>query len=232
MNCASIEIANGATETSAFDARPEIFVANLGDGCATPEQGQVDFPNPGDNVVVATDHVNILPPIGCKAGSGSGGSSSSPESPQAGGGDGQRKAEVVDAPTTSEAPAPVYEAPAPSQEAPAPVYAAEAEAPSPAAPSPAAEAAPSVAFVPVEAPSSGGGALTGQCSENGDWNCIDGISFQRCAPGGWTVAQVVPPGTRCTPGQGPDIQFLADKKRSVGFTQPHVRRHVDRHARL
>ena len=225
MNCASITISGGATETSAFDKRPEIFQANIDNGCKTTANTQVEFPEPGDDFVIASGvGVSIAKPEGsCAAGSGP-----SASGPKVQGDvqqvDGQRKAEVF-APV-AESPAPVYDGPATSPEASAPAV----EAP---ATTPAAAAAPSVAFVPVEAAPSTGGALIGDCSANGDWHCIDSVSFQRCVPGGWTVAQVVPPGTECTPGQGPNIEFKASQaKRGVGFSQPHVRRHAERHARL
>lgn len=56
MNCAAVEIMGSAGEdTIKFDERPEIFQANIGNGCATTANTDVDFPAPGPDVVVSTD---------------------------------------------------------------------------------------------------------------------------------------------------------------------------------
>ncbi|KIX94196.1 uncharacterized protein Z520_10223 [Fonsecaea multimorphosa CBS 102226] len=54
------------------------------------------------------------------------------------------------------------------------------------------------------------GALTGPCTDEGDWNCIDGSSFQRCASGSWSA--VIPMnGMACTPGISSDFVMTAAK---------------------
>ena len=56
MNCAAVEITGSAgDDTIKFDERPEIFQANIDNGCATTANTDVDFPAPGPDVVVATD---------------------------------------------------------------------------------------------------------------------------------------------------------------------------------
>lgn len=52
------------------------------------------------------------------------------------------------------------------------------------------------------APASSGsaGQLSGPCANEGDWNCIDGSSFQRCASGAWS-ASIPLSGMKCTPGE-------------------------------
>ena len=44
------------------------------------------------------------------------------------------------------------------------------------------------------------GQLSGPCSNEGGWNCIDGSSFQRCASGAWSAA-IPMSGMKCTPGE-------------------------------
>ncbi|OAP61527.1 hypothetical protein AYL99_03730 [Fonsecaea erecta] len=52
------------------------------------------------------------------------------------------------------------------------------------------------------------GALTGPCSNEGYWNCIDGSSFQRCASGSWSA--VIPMnGMQCSPGVSSDFTMTA-----------------------
>ncbi|KLU92328.1 endoglucanase [Magnaporthiopsis poae ATCC 64411] len=55
------------------------------------------------------------------------------------------------------------------------------------------------------APSCDGGAvvtvMSGKCSDEGAYNCINGSSFQRCASGSWSVPIPMAPGTTCTVGQ-------------------------------
>ncbi|KUJ12321.1 uncharacterized protein LY89DRAFT_592922 [Mollisia scopiformis] len=52
MNCASITIASGtgAAPATAFKDRPDLFVANLDNGCTTVETTDVIIPNPGPDV--------------------------------------------------------------------------------------------------------------------------------------------------------------------------------------
>jgi hypothetical protein len=50
MKCAPVTITGGADSTDTFNARPEIFKANIVNGCNTVEGVNVNFPNPGDSV--------------------------------------------------------------------------------------------------------------------------------------------------------------------------------------
>ncbi|KAF2681316.1 lytic polysaccharide monooxygenase [Lentithecium fluviatile CBS 122367] len=47
MNCAPIEVTGGASDDSAFQQLPDMFVANLDDTCKSPTNKAVKFPNPG-----------------------------------------------------------------------------------------------------------------------------------------------------------------------------------------
>jgi hypothetical protein len=56
MNCASITIAagSGPSPAVAFKSRPDLFVANLANGCTTVETKEVIFPNAGPSADVTT----------------------------------------------------------------------------------------------------------------------------------------------------------------------------------
>lgn len=77
MNCAHITIKGGSNakrDGPAFSERPGHFIANVGNGCSTLEGSDVDFPNPGPDVVNQSG--KTAPPQGnCEAGPGSGGNS-------------------------------------------------------------------------------------------------------------------------------------------------------------
>ncbi|KAK0739471.1 hypothetical protein B0T21DRAFT_271259, partial [Apiosordaria backusii] len=52
MNCAVVDIVNGGGSggKSGWATKPEIFKANIGNGCSTVEMFDVLFPNPGDDI--------------------------------------------------------------------------------------------------------------------------------------------------------------------------------------
>ncbi|PLB53804.1 endoglucanase [Aspergillus steynii IBT 23096] len=51
MNCAQVEVRGGAESSiESFNELPEIFVANVGNGCATVEKKHTVFKEPGENV--------------------------------------------------------------------------------------------------------------------------------------------------------------------------------------
>ncbi|KAG6131268.1 hypothetical protein E4U28_007015 [Claviceps purpurea] len=83
MNCASINIAGGGKKlrrgTQALQGRPDMFVANVGNGCGTVEGRDLLFPNPGPESDVDMNSKSTAPPTGSCAGNKSvGGSSPAP----------------------------------------------------------------------------------------------------------------------------------------------------------
>jgi hypothetical protein len=62
--------------------------------------------------------------------------------------------------------------------------------------------------VPGTTPGSPAGSLAGVCDNEGEWNCIDGSAFQRCASGAWSMALPVAAGTKCTKGRTMDFQMI------------------------
>ena len=93
MSCASVTVTGGSGTRSApavaYSSRPDLFVANLGNGCTTVEGKEVQFPNPGpdadvtnkdsvaDNSGSFTGTCKAVKSIGGEAGSGSSSSGSS-----------------------------------------------------------------------------------------------------------------------------------------------------------
>ena len=59
MNCAAVTITG--TGTSTLNDRPEIFKANVGNGCSTTERTDVKFPDPGPDLEVLASESLLLP---------------------------------------------------------------------------------------------------------------------------------------------------------------------------
>ncbi|KAI9163609.1 hypothetical protein HJFPF1_05227 [Paramyrothecium foliicola] len=170
MNCAPLEVTGGTGSTS-LDSLPDILVANVGNGCSTTEGTDIQFPNPGSDVVQLNGATAVFgPPQGtCTGSAGTGGGAAPPPPPPS---------EPTEAPTVEN---PTVEQP--------PVQQPPVEQP----------VAP-VAPPPVQAPS--GGACT-----EGNWKCIDGSSFSRCAAGAWSATMAVAPGTTCVVGEGATLNL-------------------------
>ncbi|KAK0727664.1 extracellular protein, partial [Lasiosphaeria miniovina] len=68
MNCAIVDIAGGSGGSSgvAFDSRPAVFVADVGNGCTTLDSANVLYPDPGPDVTGDTS--TAKPPIGASCG--------------------------------------------------------------------------------------------------------------------------------------------------------------------
>ncbi|KAK2033382.1 extracellular protein [Colletotrichum zoysiae] len=272
MNCAVITItgggAGGSTATS-FSSRPQIFKANIANGCSTLEGSDVLFPDPGPDVTTAG--TKTAAPVGnCGAvvapnpGTGGGGSGSTPSSskPAQAPAPSATQASQPNTPTTtrpaggaSSLPGGVFmTVPAPSN---APVASSVqpttfATVSQPAAPSDdgcASESGASLSVsaitstvtspaappaTPTLAPSpgagSGGEAADGSmppgkaCSPEGQWNCVSGTHFQRCASGQWSVLMSMAPGTKCQSGTTEVLVW--QKKRAHGRRSLRLRHHI------
>lgn len=250
MNCAPIKIngpgaakrSNKATfedlvvsklearQNSALNSLPDMFVANIGNGCFTTEGTDLAYPSPGQSVE-RLGKATVPPTGNCPAGS-------SPvvapvETPTTGPGEFNQQEQGLSPvqgdvsgaiPTRAAENKPVESAAAPTAPSPEPEY----EAPAPEYEAPAqAETAPA-----PEIPTVGGSAIapgTPCPADDGQWNCIDGISFQRCASGQWSVVQGIAPGTTCASGISSSIKIVSmpAAKREVRFSNAHVRRHIN-----
>ncbi|KAL8805715.1 MAG: hypothetical protein Q9200_005316 [Gallowayella weberi] len=238
MNCAPITVTGGSkkreledgshfntTEELASDeifkrdaAYPDLFRANIGNGCATEEgPNNLAFPNPGP-VLVKAPGAPVGPPVGTcgKAAASSG--SGSPAAPPAAGSQGASGT----APTPASAPSPPA---APSIVAIPPPGAAAATgsvAPSgnassgsssggAAAPAPAAPAAPA-------APSGD------SCSTPGQSVCSpDGTKIGTCDTNMKVIFMPVAAGTKCEGGIM--VHAVAGHKRSARFAKKYYGRH-------
>jgi hypothetical protein len=246
MDCASITVdaGKGPAPATKFADRPDLFVANLGNGCTTVEGKEVQFPNPGPDADVTTkDSVgdNSGSYTGtCAAVKGIGGSGSAPS----GGSTGESTSPA--ATTTAEPTTPV----ATPTTVPT-TLSTVAIASSSASVSVSASASPSPGVfattkpntttsttptstapaVPVGTGSSGSGSSGSgsamnagtACSTEGMWNCVDGTSFQQCASGAWSVVQMLAAGTQCEPGQSSAINISAISSRQ-NLAKRRVRR--------
>jgi hypothetical protein len=218
MNCATVTIGGGgakrdveARQSAPFSSRPNVFVANVGNGCTVPEGVDVDYPNPGPDVV--NNGGSLGAPVGCEAGAGSGSGSGAGAGAGAGAGTGGGDS-ASSAVQATAAPTP---APSPTNKLPGGVFmTVGGDSSSSAAAAPTtlvASTKTAVADVPkptADAPkpvptggagsgseSAGAHAHGSACADEGAWNCIGGTSFQRCASGSWSAVQPVAAGTIC-----------------------------------
>ena len=259
MNCAPITITSASSkrsdedglmarnitqlmerDISAYNALPNMFVANVGNGCGTVDSTDLKFPAPGDSLELdGTATATPVPPTGASCGSTVAGAA-----PTAGSGSSASSAASIatSAPATGSSPPAVSGgvfatlASSASQPTSAPMVASSAspvEASSPVvAPSSVAATSASQASSPASTGTVGtGGAIAPgtACTTEGMWNCLAGTSFQQCASGTWSAVQQMAAGTTCTSGQTMNIDIVAGKpKRAIRFSNEHVRRHIQR----
>ncbi|KAH6985291.1 hypothetical protein EDB80DRAFT_823249 [Ilyonectria destructans] len=224
MNCAAVEITgSSAKRASALSSLPDMFVANVGsagNGCAVTKEDDVMFPDPGEEVSMSNSNA-VAPDGDCGSsisGSGSGDSNSSAVS-------GTTAVATYTQPaiTTTAALADdttMYVSPsAPASSAmtnspgcrPGGVFITVSQ-PADSTPTTtlvtttkSARGSVSSASAPVAAPTSGSGdgSSSGShtagdaCSNEGEWNCVGGTKFQRCASGTWSVLMAVADDTTC-----------------------------------
>lgn len=221
MNCAPITIGGGVAKRdaramrrsqAAFDKLPEIFKANIGNGCVTKEGSDYAFPNPGDSVERLGSEAPVMLPT---CGQGSGPVTKIPSVVNAGLAVPSNTATVDPAKLIPGGPRPAAmaeinsdysEKPKTPVTPKTPVVANGAVVP----PAGAKQPAP----VSTKSPA---GAMTGACTQEGTWNCLDGASFQRCSSGLWSAVQQLAAGMECKTGQSADFAMSAKAtvKRSI-----------------
>ncbi|KAG9247132.1 hypothetical protein BJ878DRAFT_219858 [Calycina marina] len=257
QNCASITISGASSKvkraTTAFSARPDMFVANLDNGCTTIETTDLTFPEPGPDVTGTGTTVAGTLTGTCAAVNGIGSSavvssdtaagsaapvaSSSPATSAGSGSESSLSATTLatQASSASSVAAPsipggVFATVATSGSTSSPTSIASSGssgAASSAVVQPTVSASPGSAssaapVVPVASSSPSStpnlGTQSGPCTDEGQYNCIAGTSFQRCASGTWSVAMSIAAGTKCTAGMSDtlDIGFAKVRRaRSV-----------------
>jgi hypothetical protein len=182
MNCAPVSITGG---TNQMDALPALFTANIGNGCATTEDFNTDFPNPGPYVTKSTLNYPLKAPVGtCGTGSGSASipstASSNTTQPAA--------AAAPSAGVFAEGTAPAAaKSSAPAAAVPTTMVSAS---------SPAASAAPAPAPAPAASGSCPAGSVA--CTAQ-NFYCVDDTHFGMCNFG-CAVVQPVAAGTQCLNG--------------------------------
>ncbi|OIW26349.1 hypothetical protein CONLIGDRAFT_671932 [Coniochaeta ligniaria NRRL 30616] len=224
MMCAPIMLTGTGGDKANYDALPDMFTANIGKGCGTQDNADLIFPDPGQFVERnngATTAFSTATGTGCKTGSGgarpagssggSGGSGASAGSSSAGG------SFVTSA---AQQPPPASTSAVPGFSGSYSVTAAgggSAAATTTAPPLPPATTTAVSGNSGSGTGSSSGGVMSGACSSEGEFNCIDGTRFQQCGSGMWSVAMPVAPGTKCTVGRGPSLNVVPAKLRFRGL---------------
>ncbi|EFQ29865.1 hypothetical protein CGRA01v4_03594 [Colletotrichum graminicola] len=228
MNCGPVTITGSEGSQEAYNALPDMFVANIGN-CQTEESTDVQFPNPGNSVdKFGQPSALKAPPAACGGGSGGGSDTPKPSNTAGNGG--------APAPTAPASSKPSASKPTASAGLPGGVFitvpsnggASATPTPSPpTAPVAAPSAAPSAA---PAAPSSGSGSGSGSgngtetpstgavvqtvgsaCTNEGEWNCVSGSSFQRCASGTWSAVQQLAGGTSCSAGMSSELSMVVTR---------------------
>ncbi|KAF7944589.1 uncharacterized protein EAE97_005222 [Botrytis byssoidea] len=245
MNCAPVTLTGGSSKRSdliardqaSFSALPDMFTANIGNGCGTADSKDVVFPNPGDSVEYdggSTASATAAPTGSC-ATAAAGVASAKPTGYGSGTGATSAVAPYGTAPaaTASSLPGGVFVSIATGTGAAtssATLAATSAVGVVPAV----ATTAVSVPTTPTSATSaiapagtgasstSSSGALTGACTSEGMFNCISGTSYQQCGSGTWSVVMQMASGTTCTSGQ--TMSLVVAKRNGMGLMRHAARR--------
>ncbi|PTB78796.1 lytic polysaccharide monooxygenase [Trichoderma longibrachiatum ATCC 18648] len=241
MNCAPLTVTGSGGSSDFLNTLPDMFVANIfGDEkCNTVDDKDLEFPDPGTDVVRMNGATTAFAAAAftqfCPFGFGASASVQVPAptaAPQPTAAPAQPSPSVsggvfITKPIGGQAPASQPAAPQPTAASPA---APQPPASQPAAAAPAVTSAPVVnSPVPSQAPaatpsaapappSSGSGSGSGSafaagtaCSSEGQWNCIGGSQFQRCASGTWSAVQSLAAGTECQAGQADNLKMVTKR---------------------
>jgi hypothetical protein len=207
MNCAALTVTGSGGDDGFYDTLPDMFVANIGNGCSVGEGTDVEFPNPGNDLEQLNGATSAFAaPTGDCAGN--------PGSP---------------GPAPTNAPSPTSSAaPLPTQEVPGGVFQPIPDEPSttapatpteePAAPAPEEPSAPAPEEPATPAPEnpSGGHEAGSACTSEGAWNCVGGNSFQRCGSGVWTGVQPLASGMTCNDGEASELKVnVVNNERAI-----------------
>ncbi|KAF8847900.1 hypothetical protein BDZ45DRAFT_306588 [Acephala macrosclerotiorum] len=226
-------------DTAAFNALPDMFVANINNGCGTQDSTDLLFPNPGDSV--EQDGTATSTALATPTGTGCGKAVSGGASATAGATSAAASVATSAAVVASSSPAAtggVFATVASSAGASMATSAPVASSTPVASAVSSARASTPVASSSTAA-STGSTGTTGTgsaiaagttCTTEGEWNCISGTSYQQCASGTWSVVMKLAAGTSCTAGESTNINITASRKgkRSIRFSGSHLRRHLQK----
>lgn len=242
MNCAPLTVTGSGGSTDVLNDLPDMFVANVGNECETVD-GDLKFPNPGSEVE-KDGTSDLLDPTGsgCQKAGSSGGSdggdsntSAAPTSEAASQPTTSVPAPVSPSPASpTDMPGGVFitvsqpAATEPAATEPAATEPVATESPATTAAPVASEPVQSAAPVATTAPAAGSGdsgsgsgdasggfAAGTACTSEGEWNCVGGSSFQRCASGAWTAVQQLSSGVSCNAGQSADLNMVSKRGRNM-----------------
>ena len=234
MSCASVTVNAGSSGTrsapaTAYSSRPDLFVANLGNGCTTVEGKEVQFPNPGPDADVTNKYTvtddsgsftgtcKAVKSIGGEAGSGSSSSSNS-AAPAASGGSSSASSSVASQQPTTLATS-VYSVPSLSNPTSTSaqsggIFATVSASSSAEASSASTEASSTPAVVSSAPASTGTGSVSsgltvsedGECS--GTHTCNGSPHGPCCSQWGWCGSTSDYCGTGCMAGFGQCGNFV------------------------
>ncbi|QGI80301.1 hypothetical protein CEK25_007030 [Fusarium fujikuroi] len=241
MNCAAVTIEGSGGSKDHLNTLPDMFVANVGNQCETLADKDLVFPNPGNDVDKFNGATEAwgAPGTGCKTEAGSAPTGGNGTSAPTGGNDTPEPTSNSGSEPTQSQPTQPAASPTPATgsgsggasngtpEIPGGAFITVSQ---PAASQPSATEAPAAPENPKEGSGEGSGSGSGEgsqdgdsgsgsggfaagtaCTNEGEWNCIGGSTFQRCASGAWTTAQQLSSGVTCTPGQGADIAMTTKR---------------------
>ena len=256
MNCAPVSITSaggGSTppkkarrDQSALSNLPDMFTANIGNGCTTVESKRLEFPAPGSSVENGGSGATA-PPVGnCGSGSGSGAGSGSGSNGGANGGSTSPPSTTAAVSVSSSAPqntGGVFVSGA------ARTSTTQAYASSTAPTNYPTVSGSSTATGGGSRGDSGGdggsgstsggagnghsaGEQKGPCAAEGAFLCLaGGKSFQQCGSGQWSVVMQMAAGTSCAPQAVGQREKATDsaysklhKKRHIRFSHGHLQR--------
>ncbi|PQK15401.1 hypothetical protein BB8028_0005g09140 [Beauveria bassiana] len=226
MNCAPLSVTGNAGSQTFLNGLPDMMVANVGDGCSTPDSSDAKFLDPGKDIDKFNGKTDAFSaPVGACGKTGahpeptaSGTASVQPTSAQpnpsvpTSGGSAPPSSPPGGIFITSPTPQPTP-TPAPSGGN----SSVPGQSPSKPPPTSVTTSTPIATGLP---PTPTGGPIPGNppppsaghppgssCSSEGLWNCIDGKSFQRCASGKWSVPQALSLGMSCQVGESANIKM-------------------------
>lgn len=220
MNCALVELTGSSGgDKSNYEALPDMFKANIGNGCETVNEKDVTFPDAGSNVqkLNGATEAFAAPTGSCAtgssshpaggSGSGSGasvtaGAGSSPTAPAAGG---IFATVATPAPAT---PTPTASGSSGSDSSSGSSGSGSSSSGSSGSGSSGSGSSGSGSSGSGSSGSSGSESAGSACSSEGEYQCVSSTTYQICASGTWSTAMPVAPGTSCS-GTGANFEIVA-----------------------
>lgn len=223
MNCAPVTVTGSGGSEGFLSTLPDMFKANIGNGCSTPANTDVEFPNPGNEVEQLNGATSAFaaPSGNCIGSPGSSPTASATKT---------TAAPTTAAPTSTKTSAPSsaskpVSSPIATTSIPGGVFLPiPGSSTTGASTTAAATATASAAPTTTATPGGGSGSFTAgtACTSEGQWNCVGGSSYQRCASGAWTVVQPLASGMTCSGGQSSELTVKVANERAIRRAVPLV----------